>query len=236
MAGFFYKLGKLAGPKIRKAQWVWAEATGSEAEAIEAEYRVGAEMAQAVRSSMSTLCTDSEITDLLQTTGNSLKPFIKNQLRKFQLDCISSENPQAFCLPGGFVFLSDSMIDLCDRDKNLIAFICAHEMAHIIKGHAIQRMIANSVINQTARRVSGNVLNKLGIDFLQSAYSQDNEYEADKFALCLTTAAGFESRAGLLLFEKLCQFEHKPLLGRYFSTHPPCQHRIEHLRRELKDL
>ncbi len=236
MAGFFYKLGKLAGPKIRKAQWVWAEATGSESEAIEAEYRVGTEMAQAVRSSMSTICPDSETTDLLRATGDKLKPFLRNILRKYHFDCISSKNPQAFCLPGGFIFLSDSMIDLCGRDKNLIAFICAHEMAHIIKGHAMGRMIANSVINKAARRFSGSMLNKLGIDFLQSAYSQENEYDADDFALRLTTAAGFDPQSGILLFEKLCQFEHKPLLGRYFSTHPPCQHRVEHLRRQIKDL
>ena len=33
MAGFFYNLGRLVGPKVRKADWVYQSLTGSEAEA-----------------------------------------------------------------------------------------------------------------------------------------------------------------------------------------------------------
>lgn len=240
MAGFFYNLGKLAGPKIRKAQWIWAAATAPQAEVIEAEYRVGAEMAQAVRK-MSHPCCEEQNTELLRSIGEKLKPFVKNTLRKFSFECIDSENPQAFCLPGGFIFVSHSMIELCDRDKDIIAFICAHEMAHIIEGHAMERMVTHSVITaatrtSVVRHVANGVLQKMGANFLQSAYSQGNEYHADEMALRLTTAAGFDPKAALKLFDKLVQFEHKPLLGKYFSTHPPCQNRTEHLKNSMKAL
>ena len=45
----FYKLGKLAGPKIRKARWAWAAVTASEAEMIPAESAVGQDMANQIR-------------------------------------------------------------------------------------------------------------------------------------------------------------------------------------------
>ncbi|MHC4551382.1 MAG: M48 family metallopeptidase [Planctomycetota bacterium] len=234
MASFFYKLGRMAGPKIRQAQWIWASVTAPEAEAIEAEYRVGAEMGQSVRT-MSGSSENGENTELIQSIGNNLKPFIKNTLRKFSFECIDSDNPQAFCLPGGFIFISGSMIELCERDADIIAFICAHEMAHVVAGHAMDRMIANSVITTAAktgpvRQLAGGVLNKLGIDFLQSAYSQDNEYQADEMALKLVKAAGFDPKSALKLFDKLSQYKHKPLLGKYFSTHPPCVNRAERLK------
>jgi len=41
MAGFFYNLGRLVGPKVRKAEWVVRSLTGSEAEAVRAEQAVG---------------------------------------------------------------------------------------------------------------------------------------------------------------------------------------------------
>lgn len=237
MAGFFYKLGKMAGPKIRKAQWIWAAATAPEAEAIEAEQRVGAEMALAVRK-MSHQSENRENTELVESIGNKLNPFIKNTLRKFNFDCIDSDSPQAFCLPGGFIFLSHSMIDLCDHDKDIIAFICAHEMANVVEGHAMDRMLTSSVITAAAKtgpigHLAGGVLQKLGIDFLQSAYSQGNEYRADELALRLVAKAGFNPKAALKLFDKLIQFEHKPLLGKYFSTHPPCANRIENLKKQI---
>lgn len=239
MAGFFYNLGRLAGPKIRKAQWVWASVTAPQGEVIEAEYKVGAEMACAVRR-MSRTTKDRENTELVWSIGEKLKPFIKNTLRKFSFDCIASETPQAFCLPGGFVFISDSMIDLCDRDADILAFICGHEMAHVLEGHIMDRMMTHSVISIAAkgplRHVAGGVLEKLGIDFLQSAYSQNHEYRADELGLKLVKIAGFDTKSALQLFDKLVQFEHKPLLGKYFSTHPPCRDRAERLQKQLKSL
>jgi predicted Zn-dependent protease len=232
MASFFYNLGKLAGPKIRKAQWIWAAATAPQAEVVEAEYRVGAEMAQTVRA-MSRMCPEGPNADLLRAVGDKFKPLAEKTLRTFTCACIDSETPQAFCLPGGFIFLSNSMMELCDRDPDIIAFICAHEMAHVTEGHVMERMLTHSVITAATRgavrHAAGGILQKLGINFLQSAYSQENEYRADELALRLTAAAGFDPKASLKLFDKLIQFEHKPLLGKYFSTHPPCQNRLSRL-------
>jgi len=47
MAGFFYKLGRMVGPKVHKAEWVFRSLTGTEAEAIVAEQSVGRALAQA---------------------------------------------------------------------------------------------------------------------------------------------------------------------------------------------
>ena len=45
MSGFFYSLGRMVGPHVRKAKWGWASITGTEEEAIAAEYEVGKELA-----------------------------------------------------------------------------------------------------------------------------------------------------------------------------------------------
>ena len=41
VSSLFYNLGKKAGPKIRKAKWIWHSITSSEADIIKAEHEVG---------------------------------------------------------------------------------------------------------------------------------------------------------------------------------------------------
>jgi hypothetical protein len=41
MSGFFQELGKLAGEKIRRANWLLNALTGTDAQAIEAEFEMG---------------------------------------------------------------------------------------------------------------------------------------------------------------------------------------------------
>ncbi len=45
MSGLFYKLGKMVGPKVRKANWIWQSITATEADAIRAQYEVGLDLA-----------------------------------------------------------------------------------------------------------------------------------------------------------------------------------------------
>ncbi len=37
MAGLFYHLGRLVGPKVRQANWVYRSLAGTEAESVRAE-------------------------------------------------------------------------------------------------------------------------------------------------------------------------------------------------------
>ena len=45
MSGLFYKLGRMVGPKVRKANWVWQSITARKADSIRAEYAVGLDLA-----------------------------------------------------------------------------------------------------------------------------------------------------------------------------------------------
>ncbi len=238
MGGFFYNLGKKAGPKIRKAQWVWTAATAPEAEVIETERAAGADMAQAVRR-MCPPCRDIDKVETLKTIGTRLTERQKNKSRTFNFECLHSEVPQAFCLPGGFVFLSDSMMNLCNNNRHQVAFICAHEMAHVTEGHALDRMLANAIITTLSkstvlRHAAGAALQKLGIHFLESAYSQDQELRADELGIRLAAGAGFDPKSAIDLLAKLDTSEQTPLLSKYFSTHPPCRKRVDHIKQLLK--
>jgi predicted Zn-dependent protease len=233
MSKLFYRLGKIAGPSVRKAKWFWQTATNSQAEAIKAEYEVGRDMAADVRRSLGT-DPDRRTGEILDEVGCRLAGYVADKLHSFSFESVNSPVPEAFCLPGGFIFVSRAIVELCQANKDEIAFILAHEMTHVIRGHVMERMISNSAIAAASRAspirdVLSACLREAGAKFLQSAYSQDQELEADKLAVHLVAAAGYDPRGSIRFFQRLAKSIDQSNLGDYFSSHPSCKARIENI-------
>ncbi|MFC1739265.1 M48 family metallopeptidase [Planctomycetota bacterium] len=227
-------MGKKVGPSVRKAKWLWYSITSTKAEAIRAEYAVGQDLANEVRNRVG-LDVRPEVKRILEEVGSCLSGCVAEKMLKFNFEAVESEKPNAFALPGGFIFVSRSMLDLCDYDKSELAFILGHEMGHVIRGHAIQKVVSNSAIAigagvVPARGVLAGWLRKVGIQFFQSAYSQDIELEADKLGVRLVVAAGYDGAAAIQFLSRLnSRSEKQSALSRYFSSHPPFQLRINEI-------
>ena len=237
----FYNLGRKVGPKVRKARWVWGSMTGTEADTIRLERGVGVDLAQEARKQLQA-DPDPAMSGALDRVGSRLAERVTNKLRTFHFEAFLAGEPNAFALPGGFIFVSRSIVDLCQWDDNEIAFILAHEMGHVIKRHAIERIVTNSAISVAsratpARGVLGPWLQRVGIQFLETAYSRDHELEADRLGVRLVGAASYDPRASIELFTRLAKLKAAPdplNLGEYFSTHPTFDIRINNIRRFLQ--
>ncbi len=221
--------------------WIWQSVTGSEADAIRVENQVGRDLAKEIRKQ---LARDSEqkTTQILNEIGPNLAKCVAKKLREFNFEVVKSDGPNAFALPGGFIFVTRSLVELCDRDRDELAFILGHEMAHVIRGHAIKRIMSNSAVNVASRAVPvrGQLsawLRKVGIKFLESAYSQELEFQADKLGVCLADAAGYNPNASIKLLGRLSELnlsDSKSITGNYFSSHPAFDVRISNINRFLQ--
>jgi len=236
VGSLFYNLGKTLGPKVRKAKWIWQSITASEADTIQAEYEVGQDLAYEIRSRLE-IDTDPRAGQMLNKVGRHLTTYVANKLRTFSFEVIKGDEPNAFALPGGFIFVTRSLLDLCDWNTDEIAFILGHEMAHVIRGHAMDRIITNSaiVVGSRATPIRGVLaswLSKVGVKFLESAYSQDTELEADTLGARLVTVAGYDPHAPMQLLSRLSelkQTDNQSSLGNYFSSHPDFDTRIHNV-------
>lgn len=237
----FYSLGRKMGPKLRKARWMWESLTGTEADALRLEQSVGLDLSHEARQQLP-LDPDPRTRQTLDDIGYRLSTCVANRLRSFHFDAFTGGEPNAFALPGGFIFISRPIIDLCRWDASEVAFILAHEMGHVIRGHAIERIVANSAISFASRAapvrgVLAGWLRNVGIQYLQTAYSRDHELEADRLGLRLARAAGFDPEGPIRLFSRLADLKKSPDpidLGQYFSSHPTAEVRIQTLRRDLQ--
>lgn len=235
----FYQLGRKMGPKLRKARWLWTSATGTEAETIRLERGVGLDLAQEAKQQLQ-MDVEPRTRQTLDEIGSRLMARVANKLRTFQFEAFHCGEPNAFALPGGFIFIGRPILDLCGWNEHEIAFILGHEMGHVLKGHAIDRIMTNSAVAAAARAPIrsplGVWLRNVGVRFLETAYSRDNELEADKLGVRLAVAAGYDPQGAIRLLTRLSQLHQSPdplTLGEYFSTHPTAEVRIQAIRRYL---
>ncbi|MBI5685922.1 MAG: M48 family metallopeptidase [Verrucomicrobia bacterium] len=242
MSGFFYNLGRHVGraavPTIRKSKWIWDGLTGTEDEALRAEAAFGSALAVELRA-VTGRVDDPQMAALLNDLCRRLAACVRDKRRVFRCEAIRDDSPNAMALPGGFVFVSHSLVDLCERRPEELAFVIGHEMAHIIREHAWNRMmkeVASSVLSRAVSVLAARAgplagwLREKGMALLQSAHSQDHEQEADELGLHLVAAAGLAPGGAIALLQRIERLDPKRMeLGRYFASHPPAAERIARL-------
>ena len=202
MPGFFYDLGRMAGPKVRRAQWTWQSLVGSEEDIIAAEALVGQDLAAEVLRQVER-CKDADLVAMVASLGAGLACRLTNQKRRFHFHVIEVPALNAFALPGGHVFITRHMLELCQLQPEPIVFVLAHEMGHVVRGHAMDRMMAHSAVRlagslAAARTALGSLARQAGVLAVQAVYSQDQESEADRLAVLLMRSAGHDGRAAYL--------------------------------------
>jgi Zn-dependent protease with chaperone function len=134
--------------------------------------------------------------------------------------------------------MSWPLLEMCQGQRDEIAFVLAHEMGHIVRRHTLERIVKDAglslLLRQSSfRQASGAWLGRVGRQALVSAFSRDEELEADAFAVTLVRAAGGDPLAGERLLEKLARRtsgQGVAIPGDYFATHPPLPERLAHLR------
>ena len=241
MSNLFYNIGKMVGPRFRKVKWIWQSITASEADAIQAEHKVGQDLAREIRHQLGSE-PEPQAGQMLNEVGSHLAACVANKLRTFSFETVKGTEPNAFALPGGFIFVTRSLVELCEWNGDEVAFILGHEMGHVIRGHAMDRIISSSAIAvgsgvTPVRGLLGGWLRRVGVKFLESAYSQDLELEADTLGARLAAAAGYDSHApGQLLsrLARLSQPTNQFGLGNYFASHPAFELRIHNVNRLLR--
>lgn len=240
MAGFFYNLGKMVGQSSRKANWVIQSLSGNDEHAIEAENAVGKDLAQAYVQE-SELDSDPEVQFFLNGIASRLVECVADPQRRFAIRAVNSKEFNAFAMPGGFIFVTRPLLEMCDWNRDEIAFVLGHEMGHVIARHAVNRMMASSMIRASLARVPIGGLVGMGVlqvvtTLLNQGYSQDQELEADNLGMKLIHFADFDLDAGKRVLIRLSSFPAQAWLGSsYFSSHPPAHVRIDHIDRYIQE-
>jgi predicted Zn-dependent protease len=224
-------LGGQSRKPFRQAKWMWSWLAGTEAEAIQAEYEYGCECARQFAAQFSGKAP-REKQEVVAAVGSRLADAVKDRRREFRFSLVRSSLSNAYALPGGFVFITEPLVDLCAQDRDELAFLLGHEMGHVLQGHARSQLTARTFLHAVTARLAGAgpMLRQL----LSQGYSRELELEADREGARLAAAAGFDPRAGARALDRLARVsgDHAGLTE-YFSSHPPLAERVQKLERGL---
>ena len=238
MSEFFYNLGRQLGrkavPALRKSKWIWDGLAGTDEEALRAETALGNTLAVELRALAGSV-NDPGLAAMLAGLCQRLSACVRDKHRTFRCELIHDISPNAVALPGGFLFVSDSLAELCERQPDELAFVIGHEMAHVIRRHVWERML-----NEAALRVAsavtaragrlGGWFRQQGLGLLRSAYSGDSELEADELGLRLVAAVGFAPAGAMAFLQRIQRLGATPAdLGPYLGSHPAASERMARL-------
>jgi predicted Zn-dependent protease len=178
------------------------------------EVRAGRQDAAAVESQIGVL-DDPALTAYVTGIGERLLRGAPRRPFAFSFRIADQMAPNAFALPGGYVFVSRGLLLLANGEDEL-ACVMGHEIAHVLDRHAAR---------QQALARSENPLAAPWTRAAQmAAYSRDMEREADSGGQLLCAAAGYDPRALARMLQTLQQEER--LRAGYsrspgwFDTHP----------------
>ena len=163
---------------------------------------------------------DPELAGWIEGIGRRLLRGVPRRGFDFQFHVVDMVEPNAFALPGGFIFVSRGLLALANSEDEL-ACVIGHEVVHAVRRHA------------AAQQALDRGIGPFSLPWTRAAqmasYGREMEREADEGGQLLCAAAGWDPLALSTFLRTLEQFE---LLRSgasrgtgFFDTHPSSRER-----------
>lgn len=157
---------------------------------------------------------------------------------------VDDPTPNAFALPGGFVYFTRGMLGLMNSEAELAA-VLGHEIAHVTARHQVA-MISRAQVAQLGLGLGGVLfpqleqlggLAGLGLDLLFLRYSRDAERQADELGFRYMLDQGYDVREMAAVFTSLARLgeEQRSAVPAWLQTHPLPAERIAAVEQRLAE-
>ena len=180
------------------------------------------------------LTSDPATISKLEMIINRLEPYMQRRI-DWEVRLVNSEELNAFCLPGGFIFFTTGIIKKLETDSELAA-VMAHEMIHADRKHSLKMAAESQKVTLGALAVmllSGGtaapmILAQVAQVAMTSAYTMELESEADRLGLEALIQSGYSPTGMITLFERFMAEEYKQPIHEYgiYMNHPDSPKRL----------
>jgi predicted Zn-dependent protease len=175
--------------------------------------RIGREAAKVVPAQMG-LYEDPALEDYVNKLGQRLLRGVPRMGFDYQFKILDQFEPNAFALPGGYIFISRGLLALANSEDELTN-VMGHEIIHAARRHAAlqQSLVGAGPLAMPWIRAAN-----------MAAYGRDMERDADKGGQMLAAAAGYDPMGMSTFMRQLAQLERIRIgsvrQARFIDTHP----------------
>ena len=195
------------------------------------------------------LCHDPKIVQLVNKVGWRIAKAADRPDFTWEFKVIEDDKTaNAFCLPGGKVFVYTGILPYTQNEAGL-ATVISHEVGHVIARHGAERMSTLLLIELGEAGLAAALKNRspsvakafliaygLGAEVgILLPYSRLQEYEADHIGLILMAKAGYDPKAAIAFWERMLSRTKKSHIPEFLSTHPTDEKRIAALKQLLPE-
>jgi predicted Zn-dependent protease len=209
---------------------------------LDAQVRMGQEFARQVEQT-SHLITDPVVNEYVNRVGQNLSRNSDSNL-PFTIKILDVEEPNAFALPGGYMFVNAGTILLAD-DESELAGVMAHEIGHVAACHAAREatrgtlaslaMIPVMVMTGGLAGLGVSEASHYGVPAVFGKFGRNFEAQADYLGVQYAYKTGYDPVGMINFFEKLQALEKKRpgFVTKLYGDHPQTPDRIEKSQHEI---
>ena len=199
-----------------------------------------------------------EIKEIGSRTENAITTYFESRgvpdpTYNFQWEYILIDNDKiknAWCMPGGKIAIYTGILKVT-KNKDGLAAVMGHEIAHAVAKHSVERASRALVLNigtaaldiftggavSNAQRTTGvdvaGMLRTIGID---NPFGRKQEREADYLGLIFSSLAGFDIRESVKVWERMKEAQKGQEPPEWMSTHPSSDKRIVSLTNWIPEI
>ena len=193
----------------------------------------------------------SKIENAVSAYFNSINT--KDPTYNFQWEYILVDNDKiknAWCLPGGKIAVYTGILKVT-KNKNGLAAVMGHEIAHAVAKHSVERasralvlnvgtaaidIFTGGAISNTSRTTGVDVAGMLRTFGIDNPFGRKQESEADYLGLIFSSLAGYDIRESVKIWERMQKENKGKEIPEWLSTHPSSGKRIANLNKWIPEI
>jgi predicted Zn-dependent protease len=218
---------------------------------VDKDKELGRETAKMVEAEMGVTQAPAE-TKFLNAVGERLVRVNPDQRFEYSFAIVDQFEPNAFALPGGWIYVSRGLLILTNTEDEL-ANVVGHEIVHVTRRHSARQMqqsivpgllsipgwIVGGVISKDLGNLINAPVNLIGGAYL-SSNSRKDEFEADQLGQQLAAMSGYDPAALAPILGRMEQFVEiktgQKRIPSFFDTHPTTPDREERVLRDANNI
>lgn len=209
------------------------------------EIEMGRQAAQEAEQSLG-LVEDQALQSYVQQIGAALAAKSERPQLPWRFRVVDDPTPNAFALPGGFIYITRGMVTLMDSEAEL-ASVLGHEIGHVTARHSVSQ-ISRAQVAQLGLGIGMIFSDELarfgdlastGLQLLFLKYGRDDERQADDLGFRYALQQGYDVREMADVFaalQRVGEASGQSPLPTWMSSHPDPGERVSRTQQRVQAL